>query len=96
MVQIVAEPIYVNILGHALESMEERGATVDEVERTVLTGDVSPAKKGRMRYMKNFRFDGFWRGCRYTTKQVNAIVARHGNEMRVVTVITKYIGKEEG
>lgn len=91
----MAEKLYVTILDHAHEAMEERGATSEEVERTVLEGDVVPAKKGRMRYMKNFRFDGVWRGSRYTAKQVNAVVARHGNEMRVVTVITKYIGKEE-
>ncbi|MDX2074181.1 MAG: DUF4258 domain-containing protein [Alphaproteobacteria bacterium] len=91
----MVESVKIIILDHALEAMEERGASVEEVERTVREGDMIPAKIGRMRYMKNLRFDGVWRGRRYTTKQVNAIVARRGSEMRVVTVIVKYIGKEE-
>lgn len=86
--------MHVTIISHAKEAMEERGATENEVRMTVETGEMTAAKKGRLRFVKNFSFDAMWRGKYYTTKQVHAIVAPHGEEKRVVTVITKYFGKD--
>jgi len=74
--------------------MEERGAKENEVLMTVEQGEMIPAKTGRIRYMKNFNFEAMWRGNYYKTKQVHVIVAPHGDERRVVTVITKYFGKD--
>lgn len=82
------------ILPHARERMEERGAEESEVVAAVTMGESTPGNMGRMRFIKNFSFDGTWKDRHYTTKQVHALTARHGDEWRVVTVIVKYFGKD--
>ena len=39
---------------HALEQMKERGATKEEVEETIIKGEMIPAKKGRIAFRYNF------------------------------------------
>ena len=55
---------------HALERMEERGTTEDEVRAAVETGEKFPAKFGRLGFRRNFPFDRLWRDRLYPTKQV--------------------------
>jgi hypothetical protein len=65
---------------HALARMLERGASEDEIIRTVLSGERYPVKFGRQAFRRNFPFDGIWRGRPYLTKQIEAIaVADRGN-----------------
>ena len=75
---------------HARERMAERGATEDEVVATVERGETFPAKFGRTGFRRNFQFDANWRGKQFTTKQIEAIAVKEGNDWMVVTVITKY------
>jgi hypothetical protein len=53
---------------HALERMEERGATEEEVRATVESGEKFPAKYGRVGFRRNFSFNALWRGRSYQTK----------------------------
>jgi len=41
---------------HALDQMIKRGATKKEVEATIRDGEMTPAKKGRLAFRKNFPF----------------------------------------
>jgi len=58
----------IQIHPHARERMEERGATKDEVIKTVERGERFPIKFGRTGFRHNFLFKGKWRGKRYNTK----------------------------
>lgn len=75
---------------HARERLEERGATEEEVIRTVTEGEAFPAKFGRAGFRRNFVFGGVWRGRRYETKQVEAYAVREGDGWLVLTFVAKY------
>lgn len=76
---------------HALERMEERGATEDEVRATVELGERFPAKFGRAGFRRNFPFDRLWRGRSYSTKQVEVYAVEEGpQEWLVITIVTRY------
>jgi len=76
---------------HALERIEERGATEDEVRATVESGETFPAKFERVGFRRNFPFNGLWRGRSYPTKQVEVYaVEEKPQEWLVITVITRY------
>lgn len=75
---------------HALERMDERGATVTEVQETIGTGEEFPAKFGRTGFRRNFRFDGKWRGKHYNTKQVEVYAVPEGSDWLVITIITRF------
>ena len=75
---------------HALDRLQERGATQPEVVNTVLDGEPFPAKYGRSGFRRNFAFNGTWLGRFYATKQVEAYAVREGDDWLVITVITKY------
>ncbi|MEW6570599.1 MAG: DUF4258 domain-containing protein [Nitrospirota bacterium] len=77
---------------HALDNMFDRGATKDEVEMTIRTGECFPAKKGRLSFRKNFVYDGIWKGKHYQIKQVIPIVAEEFDRLVVVTVYVFFIG----
>ena len=76
--------------GHALEQMQERGATREEVEEAIRTGEHIPAKRGRKAFRHNFQFNAEWGNKHYAIKQVMPIVVEEGNEYIVVTVYTFY------
>jgi len=76
---------------HALERIEERGATEDEVRATVEFGEKFPAKFERFGFRRNFSFDRSWRGRLYQTKQVEVYaVEEYPQDWLVITVITRY------
>jgi hypothetical protein len=75
---------------HALERMEERGATKEEVRATIEQGERFPAKFGRTGFRRNFSFDAEWRGRYYRTKQVEVYAVQEGSDWLVITVITRY------
>ncbi|RPI99388.1 MAG: hypothetical protein EHM36_16085 [Deltaproteobacteria bacterium] len=70
--------------------MQERGATLHEVEATVEHGEQFPAKFGRTGFRRNFPFDGEWRGRRYSTKQIEAFAVQEGVDWLVITMIARY------
>jgi len=76
---------------HALERIEERGATEDEVRATVESGETFPAKFERVGFRRNFSFNSMWRGRSYQTKQVEVYAEEEKpQEWLVITVITRY------
>ncbi len=75
---------------HALERLQERGATEAEVTATVEQGEQFPGKFGRTGFRRNFRFDSMWRGNHYHTKQVEAYAVQEGWYCLVITIITRY------
>ncbi len=80
----------VRIDPHAMERMEERGATEEEVLATVECGESFPAKLGRTGFRRNFVFRGLWKGKWYETKQVEVYAARDGEDWLVITAIAKF------
>lgn len=65
--------------------MADRGASKEEVELTIRTGECFPAKKGRLSFRKNFSYNAMWKGKFYQVKQVMPIVAEEYDRFVVVT-----------
>ena len=80
----------VKVHPHAKERMQERGASEDEVIKTVETGERFPAKFGRSGFRRNFAFNGMRRGKKYRTKQIEAYAVEESGDFIVVTVVVKY------
>jgi hypothetical protein len=77
---------------HALDNMTDRGASREEVELTIKTGECFPAKKGRLSFRKNFSYNAMWKGKFYQVKQVMPIVADEAERFVAVTVYVSFIG----
>lgn len=77
---------------HALDNMADRGASEEEVELAIRTGESFPAKKGRLSFRKNFNYNAIWKGKIYQIKQVVAVVAEEPDRFVVVTVYVYFIG----
>jgi hypothetical protein len=75
---------------HALERLSERGVTQDEVVAIVQIGEQFPAKFGRTRFRKTFRFESTWQGRFYAAKEVEAFAVGEGEDWLVITVVTRY------
>lgn len=75
---------------HVEERMQERGATKDEIIKTIEEGESFLAKFGRLGFRRNFASGGMWRGKRYRTKQIEAYCVKEDMDMIVLTVIVKY------
>lgn len=86
------EPKLIAFSSHALDQMPVRGATVEEGEEAIRSGEQVPAKEGRQAYRKNFPFRGLWKGRYYETKQVMPIVVEEPERLVVVTVYVFYFG----
>ena len=77
---------------HALDNMFDRGASREEVEQAIRTGERLHAQKGRIAFRKNFSHNGMWKGKFYQIKQVMPIVAEEPDKFMVVTVYVFFIG----
>lgn len=75
---------------HAKERLLERGASEQEVIKTVEEGETFSAKYGRTGFRRNFSFEGIWRGKYYTTKQIEVFAVKEHTELIVITLITRY------
>jgi len=75
---------------HARERMQERGATVDEVLKTITKGEWFRAKFGRSGFRMKLFYDDFWKGQYYHTKQLEVYGVEEGEDFIVITVIVKY------
>jgi hypothetical protein len=73
---------------HAIDRMEERMASLEEIRSTVENGESFPAKFGRTGFRRNFPFDNQFRGKHYHTKQIEAYAVPEGVDWLVITVIT--------
>jgi hypothetical protein len=77
---------------HALDNLFDRGASREETEQTIRTGERFLAKKGRTAFRKNFSYNAMWKGKFYQIKQVMPIVAEESDKFMVVTVYVFFIG----
>lgn len=77
---------------HALDNMADRGASREEVELAIKTGESVPAKKGRLSFRKIFSYNAIWKDKFYQIKQVMPIVAEESDRFVVVTVYVYFIG----
>lgn len=75
---------------HALEQMEERGATRSEVSQAIAGGERFPAKKNRLGFRLNFQYEAKWAGKYYRINQVVSIVVSENDSYVVVTVYVFY------
>lgn len=75
---------------HALVRMDERGATREEVLKTISEGRTSAARYGRRIYSMVFPFGDFWRANFYEHKMVEAFCIEEGEDMIAITVVVKY------
>lgn len=80
---------------HSLDQMPDRGATCDEVEAAIRTGEPTPAKGRRISFRKNFTFNSEWKGRKYGIKQVMPVVIEESDRIIVVTVYVLYFGGTE-
>ncbi len=80
----------VKVHPHARKRMRERGASENEVMKTVETGERFPAKFGRSGFRRNFVFDGVWRGKEYKTKQIEVYGVEEAADFIVISVVVKY------
>lgn len=77
---------------HALDQIQNRGATRDEVELAIRQGESALASKGRLAFRKNFSFHSLWKGKHYEVKQVMPIVIEERDHLIVVTAYVFYFG----
>lgn len=70
--------------------MRERGASEQEVEAAIASGERFSVKFGRHGFRRNFRFDGVWRGRIFATKQVEVIAVYEDDDWLAISVIVKY------
>ena len=75
---------------HAVERMEERGVTEEEVLATIERGEEFPGKLGRTGFRRNFEYNDEWNGKWYGTKQVEAYAVLEGDDWLVITVISRF------
>ena len=83
----------VEIHSHALERMEMRGASENEVVETVRRGEQFPAKLGRTGFRRNFAGVFQWRGRSFDTKQVEVYAARKARGWLAITVIVRFFSE---
>lgn len=76
---------------HALERMQERGTTEDEVKAAIFEGKRFQAKQGRIGFRRTFCSETEWEGIICSAKQLEVIVAKKEEGWLVITVIVKYI-----
>lgn len=75
---------------HALQRMEERGATREEVLETIETGRMSPGKFDRRIHEMTCAYGDFWRSQLYEYKHIEVYSIEDGEDVIVVTVVVKY------
>lgn len=80
----------VRLSGHALQQLEFRGVTSEEILETIRSEQWQPAELGRLECRKNFVYNAEWNGVRYPTKQVRPIFVEEADEILVVTVYVYY------
>ncbi|MDY6806973.1 MAG: DUF4258 domain-containing protein [Cyanobacteriota bacterium] len=80
----------VRLHSHARARLIERGATETEAIATVENGETFPAQFGRLGFRRNFPFNAEWNGKFYSTKKVEVIAVKEGENWLVITVIVKF------
>ncbi|MFH0989230.1 MAG: DUF4258 domain-containing protein [bacterium] len=73
---------------HAKSRCQARGATEEEVIKSIREGMQEPGKQNRILCRMNFKFNQQWIGHHYAIKQVAAVISETESEIIVVTVYT--------
>ena len=81
-------PIYYSY--HAHDKMEELLVSEPEVAETLATGDVSPAKLGRLMAAKVFTEGYKWRGSDYPHREISIVYVVEPRGVTVITLIVRY------
>ena len=80
----------VEISSHTLERAEERGATEEEIEDVIKTGEEISAKHDRIGKEKVYNFDDEWNGKHHSEKLVRVFYILFETIARTVTVIVRF------
>jgi hypothetical protein len=80
-----------HITDHARERMLERGCSVDEVEETLVSGEVSRSVTKYQRKEKTFPVQLKRLEQRLREKRVEVIFLREGERTHVVSVVVRYV-----
>ncbi len=75
---------------HALDRLEKRGTTQEDVIRAVRGGYREPAQRGLFLYRLNLEYRRSWDGRYYAVQQVAPVVDERPDRLVVVTVYTFY------
>jgi len=75
---------------HALQRMQERGASEEEIQSAIENGRVIPAKFGRKTYGMTFPYGRHWQEQFYENKHIEVYGVEEGDDIIVVTVVVKY------
>jgi hypothetical protein len=81
------------IAPHTLERAEERGATIEEIEDVIATGEPFEAKKGRKGKAKVYPFDRERNGRFYEQKRIEAIYIAEEDDLFVTVTVYVFYGK---
>jgi hypothetical protein len=91
----MAEDKEIRFSDHAMDQINDRGTSKEEVSTAIRGGEEIPAKRGRKAYRKNFPFESYWKGRYYSIKQVMPIVREEVESIMVITVYVFYIGEKK-
>ena len=76
---------------HASERMKERGATLDEVKRTLAEGERFSAGGGRAGYTKTFAGEGAREGETRRGKRLDVLSREDNGTLTVIHVSVKFV-----
>ena len=72
---------------HARERMEQRGADEEEVEETLLMGEVVSVRDGKSKYERTYQKPCMFEGRRFPKKKLEVVAAKDEDDWVIVTVI---------
>ena len=75
---------------HARDTMKELEVSEQEVEETLVTGTISPAKRGRLMATKVFTEGYMWRTRYYPHREINVFHVVEPRGVTAVTIIVRY------
>lgn len=75
---------------HASDNMEILEVSEQEVEETLATGDISPAKLGRLMATKVFTEGYMWRTRYYPHREINVVHVVEPRGVTAITLIVRY------
>jgi hypothetical protein len=84
------------IAPHTLRQARRRGVTAEEIEEVIRTGDLIPAKRGRLARFKVFPCLQPWQGNEYPQKRVEVVYVTEKGVIITVTVYAFYGRFEDG
>ncbi len=75
---------------HAKIRALERGTTEHEIIDVVETGEIFPAKYGRVGFRKTIIYNDIWQGKLYYGKQIECYAVQEQEDWLVISLLVKY------